>query len=142
MSDNLNTIYNIIGVRQSRHKTSLARRHAALTTHEQIDLRSLHKTAEIVISLIHVVEHLIILLSASLSLAKTQNDKRVISVTSNALEVSLGMLELCQNELDMLVEVEVDICALRPEHRPPLIIQPHRNRTIASFDPDFSYNYT
>ena len=144
MSDNLDRERSddIIGVRQIIRATSLARRHAALTVHEQIDLRALLEVAEITTSLMHVIEHLIILLSASLALAKRENNRPIVSATSNALKVSLGMIELCQNELDMLVELEVDIRALRTEQGPPLILQPHRNRKIESLPPDFSHNYT
>ena len=133
---------DIIGVQEINCATSLARRHAALTVHEQIDLRALLEVAEITISLMHVIEHLIILLSTSLALAKRENDRPIISATSNALKVSLGLLEICNNELDMLVEAEIDICALLPEQGPPLILHPHRNRTIDSLQPNFAHNYT
>ena len=59
MSDNLDRERSddIIGVRQIIRATSLARRHAALTVHEQIDLRALLEVAEITTSLMHVIEH-------------------------------------------------------------------------------------
>ena len=81
---------NIIGVRQINRALSLARRHAALTVHERIDLHSLLASAETTTSLVHVVEHIILLLSTSLALAKRQNDHRLISVTSKALKYTFA----------------------------------------------------
>ena len=144
MSDNLDRERSddIIGVRQISCVTSLARRHAVLTVHEQNDLRALLEVTEITTSLMHVVENLIILLLTSLALAKRENNQTIISATSKALKVSLGLIELCNNELDMLVEAEIDIRALHLEQGPPLILHPHRNRTIDSLQPDFAHSYT
>ena len=40
-NNNLDTNYDIIGIRQSYHNTSHARCHASLSIHEQLDLKAL-----------------------------------------------------------------------------------------------------
>ena len=131
--------YTIIGVRRSRHYTSFARRHASLTVDESLDLRELEEVAESALSVSHAIQ---LLVTTTLALIARLRSSVPCDVLSKTCRVLLALLTLCENELDVLTQVEVGIRALRLEDRPPLTIHPIKNRSIDDLTPDFAFRIT
>ena len=130
--------YDIIGVRQTIHNTSYARRHSALNVHERIDLKALEEAADNLLSIRHHIDLLIILTFTAI--AKLRSG--VTTILVKMCHTILALLALCEDELDVLSELEVDIRALCPEDRPPLQMYPIKNRRIDDLDANFAYQYT
>ena len=131
--------YDIIGVRHTQHNTTFARRDTAISVNESIELRELVEVADTVISLQSTIHTLS---TITLTLAARLRNSPIINVIIKLYRVILALLALCENELDVLTQVEVDIRALRPEDRPPLVLHPIKNRTIDELDPTFALALT
>ena len=131
--------YEIIGVRRTQHNTSFARRYSSLSVNESIKLRELEEAAETVLSFQHVIH---ILSTITLTLATRLRAYTSIDIIVEVYRIILALLALCDNEMNVLTEVEVDIRALRSEDRPPLVLHPPKNRTIDELDPAFALGFT
>ena len=119
--------------------TSIHWRHASITVNEQLDLSELEEAAKHVLLLQHTLHIMATLTITMFAKARTSCIAEVLSKT---LHIILAFLALCDNELDVLSQVEIDICALRPEHHPHLPIYPKKNRSIDSLSSDFAYRMT
>ena len=108
--------YDIIGVQQSLHRTAPARRAHSLSVHEQLELRQLVEEADDCLSIRHIVDMLSTLI---LTLIAQLRSSASVPVLARAYRGIIALLVLCESELDVLVDLEIDICALRPEHCPP-----------------------
>ena len=116
--------YEIISVRQITRNTSIYCCHTSLKVNDIVDLTELEEAAKNIISVDHIL-HLLVTLNHTLTAwLRTSNISRVISKTCR---IVLVLLALCENELDVITHVEVDIRAFRPEDHPPL---PHSPKTI------------
>ena len=111
----------MIGIRQTRHFTSFARRYSSLTVHDVLDLKEIKAQAESLLSIHHMLD-LLTILTMSL-IAKLANTK-ASSLLSKVCSVILAFLAVIEDELDLLTRIEVDIRALRVEDRPPLPLHP------------------
>ena len=126
--------YTIIGVRRTQHNTSFGRRDTALLVNESIEQRELEEVADTVLSLQSIVH---ILSNITLTLDVRLHTSTTIQIIIKLYCFTLDLLAFCDNELDVLTHVEVNIRALQAEDRPPLILHPIKNRTIDELDPTF-----
>lgn len=131
--------YEIIGVRQVARNTSIYRRHASITVDDAINLSELEEAAGQIITLQHTLHLLATLTLTFIAKLRTTNAVATLSKTFSGI---LALLTFCDNSLDDLVSIEMDIRALRPEDHPPLMIHPKKNRSIDSISPDFAYRVT
>ena len=127
--------YKIIGVRQITCNTSIYRCHALLTVNDFIDLTELEEEAENIISVHHILH---LLVNLTLTLTAQPRTSTIATVLSKTCRIILALLALCENELDVLTQIEVDIRMLRPEDHPPLPLSLKKNRSIDSLHPDFA----
>ena len=116
--------YEIIGVRKIAHNTSIYRRHTLLMVNDIIDLTELEEAAENIIT-VHQILHLLI--NFTLTLTARLRTSNIATVLSKTCRIMLALLALCENELDVLTQVENDIHTLRPEDQPPLPLSPQKN---------------
>ena len=131
--------YEIIGVRHITPNTSIYRCHTSLTVKDAIDLIELEEAAENIISVDHIL-HLLVTLT--LTLTARLSTSNITIVLSKTFRIILALLALCDNEIDVLTQVEVNIRVLRPEDHPPLLHSTKKNRLINSLQPDFAYRIT
>ena len=131
--------YEVMGIRQTRYFTSLARWYASLTVNDRLDLRQLDELADSLHELEHILDLLTIL---AMTLTAKLRYSRSVSLLFKACRIIIAFLVIVESELDILSKVEFDIRALRSSDLPPLRLYPNQNRTIDSLDPSFAYQYT
>ena len=120
-SDREDDDYEVIGIRQTRHFTSFARRYSSLTIHDVLDLKQIKEQAESLLSIHHILDLLTIL---TMTLITKLVNTKASSLLSKMCHVILAFLAIIEDELDLLTRIEVDICALRVQDRPPLRLHP------------------
>ena len=77
----------------------------------------LGEVSESILSVCHILDLFSIL---ALTMTAKLRDSGIAERIIKTSRIILALLVLCENELDVLAHVEIDINALCPEDRPPL----------------------
>ena len=104
--------YDILGVRVASNSTYHYRRHSTLTPLSLVQLRAIQNSANTVLEVIRVVKMLLIIAVVTIALEKRIANERVIREFSKLMTIILPLLEMCENEVDKLVGMEIDILSI------------------------------
>ena len=102
-------------------------------------MNALQEAANSLMSIHHHINLLTILI---LPLLAKLNRSKFSSILAKTFRIILSLLALCEDELDILSQIDIDIRALRLEDHPPLEIYPTKNRIINNLDDNFAYQFT
>ena len=116
--------YDIIGIRRSRCRTTMRRQYTCHDVHDELDLRELIEGGEEIISLLHTSRLLLILVSTTLALAKRLKKDGILNALVRVYRTIVSIIALCESELDILSQIEIDLRAIRPEDLPGLHLLP------------------
>ena len=94
--------YDIIGIRQSRRRTTMMRRYTCHDVHDELNLRELIEGGEEIISLLHTSQLLLILVSTTLALAKRLKKNGILDALVRVYRTILSIIVICESELDIL----------------------------------------
>ena len=104
-----------------------------------MDLSELDEMVDTILSIehtLHLLNTVILILTARIC---ESSSAAVLIKTSRSI---LALLDLCENELDALNQVVIDIRALRLVDYPPFILLPQTNRSIDELQLDFAHQMT
>ena len=88
------------------------------------------------------VELFLLMAGVALSVAKKIGNLRVLRKLVHLLKLILSFIALCENELSMMSEADVDLCAIRTDEFQPLVLNSKMNRMIVDLEPDFVQRMT
>ena len=100
-------------VRLHQNRTSSCRRYLSTTVRETIDLRRIRDHAQRLLDVLTNVELFLIMASVVLAIAKRMGNFRLLHKLVHLLKIVLAFIALCESELNLLSQAELDLCAIR-----------------------------
>ena len=142
MENNADDIELTGGVRRPQNRTSPQRRYLSTNVHDRIYLKSIRDHASRLLDVLHTVELFLVIAGVTLSIAKKIGNIVALKKLVHLLKLILAFIALCEDELDVLSEIETDHLAIRTVESPPLAVFPRINRKINELQPDFAQHMT
>ena len=99
-------------VRRPQNRTSSRRRYLSTSVHDAMDLRRIRDHAQRLLDVLTTVELFLLMAGVAFSVAKKIGNLRVIRKLVPLLKLILSFIALCENELNVLTEAEIDLCAI------------------------------
>ena len=130
------------GIRSTQNRTSPRRRYLSTTVHDSIMLRAIREQASRLLDVLHNVELFLVIAGVALSVAKKVGNVDALKKLVHLLKLILAFVALCEGELDVMSEVEIDHMAIRTAECPPLVVYTKINRKIDDLEPDFAQRMT
>ena len=96
--------YNIIGIRQSRRRTTMMRRYTCHDVHDELNLRELIEGGEEIISLLHTSQLLLVLVSTTLALAKRLKKNGILDDLVRVYRTLVSIIALMNGNNSMKVD--------------------------------------
>ena len=127
---------------QPQNCTSSRCRYLSTNVYEAMDLRSIRDHAQRLLDVLMNVELFLLMAAVVLSIAKKIGKLCLLRKLVHLLKIILAFIALCENELDLLSEAEIDICAIRTDEFQPLVVYPNINRKIDDLELDFAQRMT
>ena len=118
----------LAGVRENQHSTAQRRRYSSLTVNNRLDLRMIRDHAISLLDTLHVIQLFLLIVGSALAIAKRYGNTRAVLKITKLLRLVLGIIAMCENELDIFVDVEVGITGLRLDELPPLPVFPKKSQ--------------
>ena len=118
----------LAGVRENQHSTAPRRRYSSLTVNNRLDLRMIRDHAISLLDTLHVIQLFLLIVGSALAIAKRYGNTRAVLKITKLLRLVLGIIAMCENELDIFVDVEVGITGLRLDELPPLPVFPKKSQ--------------
>ena len=110
--------------RQPQNRTPSRRRYLSTTVHEAMDLRKIRCHSQGLLDVLTNVELFLLMAGVLLSIAKKIGNLMLLRKLVHLLKVVLSFITLCEKELDLISEAEIDLCAICTAELQPLVIYP------------------
>ena len=113
-------------VRDNQNSTAPRRKYSSLIVNNRLDLKMIRDHAISSLDTLHVIQLFLLIVGSALAIAKRYGNTRSVLKITKLLWLVLGTIAMCENELDILIDVEVGITGLWLDELPPLPVFPKK----------------